>query len=241
MKRFGVSRTTVRRTVASLRKEGLLSGRPGKAAVGAGGAPARPGAGSVDAFLAALASGAPVPGGGAAAALGGALGAGLVAMVSRVTAERDASTRAGMASITTAADQLRERLAGLMGEDMEAYQAVLRARRTEPGAVAVGAAMMRATEVPLGVVRASRDVLALCETTAPRARASALSDLGVATALAWGALEAAVLTVRANLKELEDAERVRAAAGELESLIAGAARSHRRACDIIASRTEGVS
>ena len=203
-------------------------------------AAARPDRASVDAFLAALASGVPVPGGGAAAALGGALGAGLVAMVSRVTAERDASTLAEMAPITAAADQLRERLAALMGEDMEAYQGVLRARRREPGAGAVETAMMRATEVPLGVVRASRDVLALCEAVAPRARASALSDLGVAVALASGVLEAAALTVRANLTDMGDTERVRASSGELDGLIASGAGSRHRACDIIARRMEGA-
>jgi formiminotetrahydrofolate cyclodeaminase len=240
MKRFGVSRTTVRQTIASLRKEGLLSVRRGKGTFVGGGAAAHAGRTPVDAFLAALGSGAPVPGGGAAAALGGALGAALVAMVSRVTAERDASAREETAPTIAAADQLRERLSALMGDDMEAYQGVLRARKRAPGTAPVGAAMMRATEVPLGVARASRDVLALCEAVAPRARASALSDLGVAAALAWGALEAAALTVRANLKALEDAERARAWSSELEGLIADGQGSHRRAGVIVVSRTEGA-
>jgi formiminotetrahydrofolate cyclodeaminase len=240
MRRFGVSRTTVRQTIASLRKEGLLAVHRGKGTfVGTGAAP-RPRATSVDGFLGALASSAPLPGGGAAAALGGALGAGLVAMVSRVTAERDATARDEMASITSAADRLKDQLASLMGEDVDAYRGLLRVRKKGAAAAVVEAAMVRATEVPLGVARASCEVLTLCANVAPRARASTLSDLGVAAALAQGALEAAALTVRTNLRDLRDAERARIVADELAALVARGPESRRQASAVIARRIEGA-
>ena len=240
MRRFGVSRTTVRQTIASLRKEGLLSVQRGKGTFVGAGAAARPRATSVDGFLAALASSAPLPGGGAAAALAGALGAGLVAMVSRVTGERDGATRDEMAAITTAADRLKDQLASLMGEDVEAYRGLLRARKKGAGPAVIEAAMVRATEVPLGVARASGEVLGLCATAAPRARASTLSDLGVAAALAEGALEAAALTVRTNLRDLRDAERARGVADELDGLTSRGSESRRRASEVIGRRIEGA-
>jgi glutamate formiminotransferase/formiminotetrahydrofolate cyclodeaminase len=240
MRRFGVSRTTVRQTIAALRKEGLLSVHRGKGTFVGAGAAARLRATSVDGFLAALASSTPLPGGGAAAALGGALGAGLVAMVGRVTGERDGAARDEMAPITTTADRLKDQLASLMGEDVEAYRGLLRARKRAAGPAAIEAAMERATEVPLGVARASCEVLGLCANAAPRARASTLSDLGVAAALAGGALEAAALTVRTNLKDLQNAARARAVAEELGGLIASGSESRRRAAEVIGHRIEGL-
>jgi formiminotetrahydrofolate cyclodeaminase len=170
--------------------------------------------GDLEGFLGALASGSPVPGGGAAAALAGALAAALVGMVARVTAARDpgASTAADLAA---AADGLRRHLADLVGADSRAYAAVVQARgdlRSRPGQ----AALVGATEVPLRVVRESRRVLELCLTLAPTARASARADLGVAACLAWAALEAGALTARANLKDLADPAFVEAAGGELD-------------------------
>jgi formiminotetrahydrofolate cyclodeaminase len=190
----------------------------------------------VEAFLAALASGSPAPGGGAAAALCGALAASLVAMASRVTAERDPSTKDKVAPVTAAADQLRDRLARLIDEDMQAYRGVLASRASGPGALQN--ALQRAIAAPLDIARASRDVLALSETLGPRARRSAVSDLGVAAALAWGALESGVLTARVNLGGLTDAEFARQAADELEQLLADGERSRRRASEIITRRVE---
>ncbi len=196
-----------------------------------------PGSQSVDTFLAALGSGSPVPGGGAAAALCGALAAALVAMVCRVTAEREPSARDEVTRITARADQLRRRLVELVDEDMVAYRGVLQSRAKAPGAAASGQdAHRRATEVPLLLARASRDVLALCEAAAKRARTSTLSDLGVAAALAWGALESSALTARVNLKELRDAEFVRASQRELGDLLAeGEGLRHR-----VSTRMQGL-
>ena len=76
-------------------------------------------------FLDQLAARTPTPGGGGAAAVTGAMAAGLVAMAARFSATRlpDAGELADQA------DELRRRLAQLADEDARAYAAVLEALR----------------------------------------------------------------------------------------------------------------
>src|SRR5262249_62245512 len=100
-----------------------------------------------EAFLAALSSSSPAPGGGAAAGLGGALAAAVVAMVSRVTAEREPSFADDVSPITASAEQLKRRLETLVDEDMAAYRAVLASRASGPGAMAT--ALRRAIDAPM--------------------------------------------------------------------------------------------
>jgi methenyltetrahydrofolate cyclohydrolase len=205
----------------------------GRTSEGSSGAPAVE---SVQEFLAALASGAPTPGGGAAAALCGAMAAALVAMVGRVTAARDSSVTGEMSAIVALADDLGGRLAGLMTDDMDAYRSVIEARRSGGGPEAIERALARATEVPMKLAAASRDVLALSETLAPLARRSALSDLAVAAALAWGALESGAATARANLAEVVDAELARSSETELTGLLANGQHTRHRLLETIRAR-----
>jgi len=191
---------------------------------------------SVQEFLSSLGSGAPTPGGGAAAALCGAMAAALVAMVGRVTAAREPSVERQASAIVAQADDLGGRLTKLVAEDMEAYERVIEARRSrgEPGAVV--RALARATEVPIRLVTASRDVLALCETLAPLARPSALSDLAVAASLAWSALESGAFTARANLAEAAAPEAARMSETELSGLLASGQDARGRLSAALAAR-----
>jgi len=154
-----------------------------------------------------------------------------------VTAERDPSAGSEVSPSIARADELWQRLAGLVTDDMDAYRRVIDARRSGGGPDAVQRALTRATEVPLMLARGSRDVLALCESVAPRARASALSDLGVAAALAGAALESGVLTARANLADVTDARFARASEDELTVLLAEGREARQRVSETIASRT----
>jgi len=181
---------------------------------------------SLEGFLAALAEGTPTPGGGAAVALTVAIAAALVGMVARVTLRKGAD--ATVESLADSADRRRaEALAGV-GEDADAYAAVVRARRAgSPEAFA--AALVRATDAPLAVARVAHDVLALAATLAPVARRSARSDLAVGADLAAGALDGAARTVRANLGELGDRPYVTRVGDEITKLLADADALRRRA------------
>ena len=130
---------------------------------------------AVERYLADLASAAPAPGGGSAAALAAALGAALVAMTCRVTAKHAgaAPSVVPLGELAEEADSLRRRLTALANDDARVYSDVIAARRLpvperEP---AVQHALERATEVPQRLAAESRNVLALCERIAPcRAR-----------------------------------------------------------------------
>jgi methenyltetrahydrofolate cyclohydrolase len=179
---------------------------------------------SVGRYLADLASAAPAPGGGSAAALAAALGAALVAMTCRVTAKHAgaASSVVPLGALGDEADSLRHRLTALANDDARVYSDVIAARRLpvperEP---AVQHALERATEVPERLAAESRHVLALCERIAPCARVSTLSDLGVAAVLAHGGLRAGVLTARTNLSGLANRDFTGETTRRLDALVA---------------------
>jgi len=179
---------------------------------------------AVGRYLADLASAAPAPGGGSAAALAAALGAALVAMTCRVTAKHAGAAPEGrpLGELAEQADSLRRRLTALANDDARVYSDVIAARRL-PGPErerAVQRALERATEVPERVAAESRHVLALCERIAPCARASTLSDLGVAAILAHGALRAGALTARTNLAGIADGDFTGETARRVDALVA---------------------
>lgn len=188
-------------------------------------------------FLDRLASPAPTPAGGAATALAGALGAALVAMACRVTARRDPTSVAPQLEVE--AEALRARLTALVQEDADAYTAVIEARRAvdDERPRAVRAALARATEIPVEIARAASRVLALCDRLVPAARASTVSDLGVAVSLAAAALEGAALTARVNLRDLDDAALASRTRATLATLLEEATMMRLRAAQVIAART----
>jgi len=141
-----------------------------------------------------------------------------------------------MNALVASADVLIGRLAALVTDDMRAYEEVMEARRSNEGPDAMQRALTRATETPLTMAKSSLDVLTLCGSLAPHARPRTASDLGVAVALAWGALEAAALTVRANLAELPDDRFTRTVERELVDMLAQARATRERVSGILAER-----
>jgi methenyltetrahydrofolate cyclohydrolase len=175
-----------------------------------------------------LASGSATPGGGCAAALAGALAAGLVAMVARNTAaSKSFSDRAErMSDVAADADSLRSELLQLVDADAAAFDEVMAAFRLPketPEQQAVRAEAIQqgyraAVEPPLRVCTESVRVLELAVVVAEQGSPNAVSDAGVATHLAGAALEGGALNVEINLDSIGDeafrtsrAEEVRAA------------------------------
>ena len=193
---------------------------------------------TIDGFLAQLASGAPVPGGGAAAALTVALAAALVSMACRVTRMRQPDAPTEMDETAQWADRLRETARRLGAEDSDAYARVVQARRQPPTErpAAVAEALKRATDVPVAVARAGRDVLVAAASVLAGARPSVRNDLGVAATLAWAGLEASAATARSNLPEVPDAAYVARTHKALGGLVDEGVRLKRQLDDGVTER-----
>ena len=165
---------------------------------------------SLDGWIDELAGGSPVPGGGSAAALAGALGAALVAMVARLTIGRkayaDAQTRA--TAILAEADRLRGELRRLVDEDALAYTAVSQAYKIpkdDPARVkAIDEGLLGAARVPLRVATLADQVRRLAAEMAQIGNKNARSDAKVAEGLARAAITGAVENVRVNVESLSD-------------------------------------
>jgi glutamate formiminotransferase/formiminotetrahydrofolate cyclodeaminase len=162
------------------------------------------------AWLDDLASGAPVPGGGSAAALAGALGGALVAMVARLTIGRRAyaSAQTRAAEILEEADALRSILRDLVYEDAAAYARVSDAYRLPKDAPgrgrAIDEALLGAARTPLAVARAAARAALLAAEIERIGNTNARTDARVARALAATALSGALENVRVNIEALSD-------------------------------------
>jgi glutamate formiminotransferase/formiminotetrahydrofolate cyclodeaminase len=164
------------------------------------------------AFLDALASSEPTPGGGSAAAYTGSMAAALVGMVGRVTTgkKKYAEVEAQMQALILRADALRDVLTQAVMQDAAAFSAVMDAYRLPKDspeqmaarALAVESAMEAAARVPLGVVRTLVELLELAEQAVQLGNLNALTDAASGAELAYAALRSASLNVRVNLGSL---------------------------------------
>jgi formiminotetrahydrofolate cyclodeaminase len=183
---------------------------------------------SLEQFLDALASNAPTPGGGTAAAVGGAMGASLAEMVAALTLSKEkyAASHDALRPIAEAARLARREFVRLAREDSEAYEAVVAARRlpkeTEEQkadrAQKIAIANKHAAEVPMRTAKAAVRLLAALPDLAAKGNPNAISDAGAAALLLDACVEAALLNVGINLPSIEDARFVAAMQRETADL-----------------------
>ena len=172
---------------------------------------------NVDRFLAALASKAPTPGGGGAAALCGALAIALGNMVGNLTLgkKKYADVQEDIAALNEKAETLRKDFVALIDADAEAFKPLSKAYgipKDEPkrGEV-MEAALLAAVQPPLEIMRKCVKALELIAEYAAKGSALAISDAGCAAAITRAACEAAALNVFVNTKPMRDREK----AGEI--------------------------
>ena len=186
---------------------------------------------SVWAYVEALASKAPAPGGGSATGLVGAMGAALVSMVANFTVGRKqyAAVEARVQAALQEAEQARADLLRLMEADERAYTALAAARR-RPRATdeekqarreAVQQALRGAAAPPLAMAAVCRRTLDLAGIVAEAGNANLASDAGVAALLAEAALRASAINVRVNLALVEDRAFVAETEARLNDLLEG--------------------
>lgn len=181
-----------------------------------------------DAFLSAVASSEPAPGGGSVAAYAGALAAALTRMVAGLTQgkKKYAAVEEEIASVASSADALKEKLQSLVTSDAAVYTSVSTAyklpKSTDAEAdtrkQAIETALIAAAEVPLETARACAGVADLAAIVAEKGNQNAITDAGVAALLAEAGCRGAAWNVRVNIASLEDRSRGEHLAREAEEL-----------------------
>jgi formiminotetrahydrofolate cyclodeaminase len=190
--------------------------------------------GTIASYLDKLASGEPEPGGGSVAALVGALGAGLVTMVTNLTLgkEKYADVQDDMAGLKTASETLRRSLEEYVTLDAQAYRIVATAMKLPRESDeqkrererALQAALVGAATVPLQVAEAAAEVARLTLPAAEKGNPNAVSDAGVAVILADAAAQSAALNVKINLAWITDEDFKSDTWARIEAVLAETAR-----------------
>ena len=184
---------------------------------------------SLQQFLDALASDTPTPGGGTGAAVSGALGAALVAMLARLTLgrKRYAEHEALMEAIADEADTARMTLLRLGEEDAAAYDSVGAAFKLPKGSdeekqarrAAIQNALKGACDVPLRVMEQCVEVIALAKNAVPRGNKNAISDGAAGAELARAGLKIAAYNVKINLASIKDETYASAARTRMDEML----------------------
>ncbi|KQP05622.1 methenyltetrahydrofolate cyclohydrolase [Methylobacterium sp. Leaf93] len=169
---------------------------------------------TIQSFLDGLASSAPTPGGGGAAAISGAMGAALLSMVCNLTIgkKKYVEVEGELKEILGKSEALRAELTGMIADDVEAFDAVMGAyglpkvtdEEKAARAARIQEALKVATDVPLACCRACREVIDLAEAVADKGNLNVISDAGVAVLSAHAGLRSAALNVYVNAKGLDD-------------------------------------
>ncbi|MDO4796632.1 MAG: cyclodeaminase/cyclohydrolase family protein [Coriobacteriales bacterium] len=198
-------------------------------------------------FVNVLAAKEPVPGGGGAAALAGALGVALCSMVGNYTTGKKAyaSVEPDIQRMLEQAKDVRSRLLQLIREDAEAFlplsQAYAIPRDDPRRAALLEEATKRACAAPLEMMRQVCEAIDLLEEMGQKGSRMLLSDVGCGLYLCRAALEAASLNVYVNTKTLADREFAQTLEAEVDQMLATYVERAERCAAQVSKRVRGVS
>lgn len=165
---------------------------------------------SCTAFAEVLASKAPVPGGGGAAALAGALGVALCSMVGNFTTgkKKYAAYEEDVQRMLAEGETLRARLLELVEADAAAFEPLSRAYaipKEDPTRDSVlEEAALNACKAPMEMVSCCGEALLLLEEMLEKGSRLLLSDVGCGALLCKAAMESAAMNVFVNTGSLQD-------------------------------------
>ena len=171
---------------------------------------------NVTEFAKVLASDAPAPGGGSTAALEGALGAALTAMVCRLTEGKKAFAehRESILEVMAKAEALQEKFLDVMDRDTDAFMVVSAAfgmpKATDEEKAARSAAIQKGLEgctaTPVEMMVLAAETIELTESLLGRFNTASASDLGVGALSLRSAVMGAWLNVLINIGSLKNQE-----------------------------------
>jgi formiminotetrahydrofolate cyclodeaminase len=169
-----------------------------------------------DEFMSMLASKSPIPGGGGASALAGAIGTALASMVANLTVgkKKYAEYEKDLEYILEKASAIRHELLDLIKKDAEVFEPLSRAyslpKETEEQQqekdLIMEAALKKASLVPLEIMRKAHEAIALHEELLTKGSVIAVSDVGVGVIMCKAAIQGASLNVFINTKYMKDRE-----------------------------------
>ena len=169
---------------------------------------------SCEKFVEELASKAPVPGGGGASALVGAVGAALGNMVGSLTVgkKKYANVQEDILALKARTDKLQAEFLVLVERDAAVFEPLSRAyglpkdtpeQQAEKTRV-MEAALKEACAVPLQIMEKCAEAIELHREFAAKGTALAISDVGVGVVFCKAAMQGASLNVFINTKYMQD-------------------------------------
>ena len=168
----------------------------------------------------------PMPGGGSASALVGALGAALCSMAANFTIgnRRYTDVEDEMKDIAGRAEKLRVRLLELADEDAKTFTelaAAWKLPKDYPGRKEIFTrATLNACKAPLEIARCCCDAMDMLDAVMERGNVMLISDVGCGVLLCEAAMNAAGMNVYINTGILKDCPEAREIETEIDTLLA---------------------
>ena len=170
---------------------------------------------SLSTFSDELSSDSPAPGGGSVAALAGALGASLSAMVANLTfgKKKWEPLFKKMSKLADDSQKLKDELIQLIDADTESFKMVMEAfklpnksdQQIDYRNSAIDRSMKEATIVPFKTLQLCRKTMDLSLEAAKYGNPNSVSDAGVSGEIACAGARGAALNIRINLKDIASA------------------------------------
>lgn len=201
------------------------------------------------AFVEQLAEGTPLPGGGCAVSVAGALAAALGALSNHITLRRvtDSQQQAVLAAIQPQLDRARQTFLELIDADAMAYHQVVLARRLpqstnserDARAAAIAQAFAQACEPPLQMAQLGLETLTWATTLAAEGSPVILADVGVMGFLALAVVHGGLVNVFSNLTMMATAPQASALRSEAMALRQAAEHQGREFAALLYGRLGG--
>lgn len=171
-------------------------------------------------FIFRLGSGDPIPGGGGASALAGALGTALGRMVGSLTTgkKKYADVEDEIQALIAEAMEIEEALIRMVARDGEVFAPLVQAYRNPEDTETMEKCLVDAAQVPLEIMELCCRAIRLQGAFADKGSRLALSDAGSGAVLCAAALKAASLNVYINTKAMKNraaAEAMNREAGDM--------------------------
>ena len=176
-------------------------------------------------FLDALASKAPVPGGGGASALVGAVGTALCTMVGNYTVgkKKYADVEEEVKGLMARAEEIRAKLLALVDADAAAFEPLSKAYAIPKDDPTRGEVMERclrnAAAAPMEILRLTCQAIDLHRQMLEKGSVMMLSDVGTGVVFCQSALYGAALNVKVNTKSMADRAYAEAMNNQVDELV----------------------